>query len=66
MGRGRGTEKEQASEEASHRAKDDAMRCTQVGVYWFNVYPLIQHVDFRQQLVDYIGVGCSAFTAFPD
>jgi len=40
-GTGWSTEVEQASEEAWRRAKDDAMRCMQVGVY-----PLIQHVDF--------------------
>jgi structural maintenance of chromosome 2 len=32
-GTGWSAEKEQASEEALHEAKDDAMRCTQVGVY---------------------------------
>ena len=32
-GTGWSAEKEQASEESLHRAKDDVMRCTQVGVY---------------------------------
>ena len=52
-------EKEQVSEEALRRAKNDAMCCAQVGVY-----PLF-HTQIFGQLLDYIGAGCGAFTAFP-
>ena len=59
-GTGWSTEKEQASEEALHRAKNGAMRCTQV-----RVCPLLHMEILSQHLVGCVETGCGTLAGLP-